>query len=228
MKESIVWKQQANKLLERLRLQTNQYDPEEPDERWDIEEQLHEIWLAHPDCLPFLFNLLHDKNQLVRSTAVLGLISLKNKKAIPVLIKLIYKDPEIGVKLIAIRALGAIGGHDACNTLLSLLKEYKDINLIPDILRALVNCPTPETISILIFMLDNSNITIRWAAVEILSKIDQPSSTDALINLLKKPITEEYKQTEIAYFTIAARALGSRHDPRIFNLLESLLKIISQ
>jgi len=129
-----------------------------------------------PQVVPLLVPLLRHKSEFVREAALSGLAEIGGREiSRPVMPAL--KDPSVGVRAAAARAI-AVGGDVAATTVLvRRLEQEDDETVLAELLRAIGRLGAPEAIEALAKyaepggMMRRRSPSVRAAAVESLARI---------------------------------------------------------
>ncbi|HPP86792.1 MAG TPA: HEAT repeat domain-containing protein [bacterium] len=128
--------------------------------------------------------LIADKSADVRTALVMALSYLDNEKAIEIISKLLFDQSSI-VREKAKEALLKFN-NKSYNFLVNLLKDTNDIEKIVIILKILALIRTYNFISELDKYINNEDLRIQIAAIEVAGALEYPITSDILKEKLKK------------------------------------------
>ncbi|MFW5709073.1 MAG: HEAT repeat domain-containing protein, partial [Chloroflexota bacterium] len=184
--------------------------------RWTAAEAM--AWLDAEDVLPSLMQALDDNSWTVRTAAVRALAAQGDTAAVPELIKKLQDDHPL-VREAAAETLGRIADTRARDSLLNALTDNDEF-VRRAAVEALGNMGN-STASAVSEMLNDSSLTVRFAAIENLGKNKAAAFVDALIPLLNdttKPDWDDRRICDLAAAALqnidtqqAARALDNWH-----------------
>ncbi len=129
-----------------------------------------------PQVIALLVPLLRHESDFVREAAVTGLAEIGGREiSRPVMPAL--KDPSVGVRSAAVRAIAVAGDLGATTVLARRLEQEDDEGVIADLLRAIGRLGAPDALETLAKyaepggMLKRRSPTVRAAAIEGLARI---------------------------------------------------------
>jgi HEAT repeat protein len=129
-----------------------------------------------PQVVALLVPLLHHESDFVRESALTGLAEIGGREiSRPIMPAL--KDPSIGVRAAAVRAIAVAGDLAATTVLARRLEQEEDEGVLAELLRAIGRLGAPEALETLAKyaepggMLKRRSPTVRAAAVEGLARI---------------------------------------------------------
>ena len=129
-----------------------------------------------PQVIALLVPLLRHESDFVREAAVTGLAEIGGREiSRPVMPAL--KDPSVGVRSAAVRAIAVAGDHGATTVLVRRLEQEGDEGVVADLLRAIGRLGAPEALETLAKyaepggMLKRRSPTVRAAAIDGLARI---------------------------------------------------------
>lgn len=168
-----------------------------------------------------LIYLLQDPNSPYRNLAAYWLGEIKAIEALDALLYCL-SDSNLAIYISVIEALGKIANPQAVSPLFSILESIADteenetINQIKEqIILALAQIPSEETIDLLINLLADSNVAKRRLSAWALGHISSKTAISALF----KALTD--KDIEVQWFAI--HALETLADPQAIKPLSNLL-----
>ncbi len=162
--------------------------------------------------IPYLINLLSDKNVAIQEAVADALIKIDGKEVAKKLVPLLRSE-EASLRNISIEILEEIG-EEAIDTLVSLLRD-KDHDIRKFACDSLGDIASPKATPYLITVLNDVNINVACAAAEALGKIGNKRAIEPLTKAL---------EGNIWLICSCAEALGRIGDKRV---VESLMSIPS-
>lgn len=131
------------------------------------------------------FKLWHSWDaQLVRKCAAEALGKLKAQSAVPTLVAAL-NDPDVGVRLVAVGALGQIGGADVVGALIAKLTDARIRSHICSVLGQLKAAEAvPELADLLSMKTSDVDAALQLKIAESLGRIGHPAAIPALIDAL--------------------------------------------
>lgn len=177
--------------------------------------------ISHELLVKNLISLLQDPNSIHRHIAAYWLGEIKAIEAVDCLLHCL-SDPNIEIYINVIEALGKIANPQAVRPLFGILENIADteenetLNQIKEqIILALAQIPSQETIDLLINLLADSNVAKRRLSAWALGHISSKTAIFALFKALAD------KDIEVQWF--ATHALEILADPQAINPISNLL-----
>jgi HEAT repeat protein len=153
-----------------------------------------------------------------REEAVRQIVTSCNRIAIPTLIGVLKTEPDVGVRQVAAKALGYIGGVDASKALSDTLRNDSAAAVRQRAADGLGTIRDTTAIPLLIDTLEDSyeDKTVRQSAASSLADIGGPIAIDTLITMLQNT-NESLKLRQSA-----VKALQTIKDPAIDSSVRAL------
>lgn len=124
---------------------------------------------------------LRSENITVRNNAVYFLGKKKEKRAVPLLVKLLNDHQQKKIELSAIKALGEIGDSGSVDALIAVVgKTDNDIRVAT--IEALGKIKDPRAVKALVALLENKDV--QYIAIWALGNIGDKRATEPLTKLL--------------------------------------------
>jgi HEAT repeat protein len=160
--------------------------------------------------LGFLSAALSNPSEAVRRAALEALAEVGRSRGVDS-VAFALADEELGVRRVAIAALGRIRADDGSAPgvphLVDLIQRSQDSELVAVALRALGEAGDPHTISVLRPLTRSERPLVAVSAVEALAQLSGPKRIDALLEGLLHSDAEVVKATMLA--------LSDAPDPRV-------------
>ena len=148
------------------------------------------------------------KCQGFAAAAVSMLGSHGGPRVVPMLIEIARSNPDLKLRLTAIRRLGDIKSDQATDELIKIYDADRTKEIRAQILRALVEGQTPRgTAKVMEIARAGDDIATRQYAIRYLSEVNDPASLEELIRIYDADKTKEIRSQII-------RALAERQDTR--------------
>src|SRR5688572_4753702 len=129
-------------------------------------------------------------------------------RAIPILLEIARTNPDLKLRITAIRVLGNQHDEQLTEELIKLYDADRAKEVRAQILRALVESRTPRgTAKVLEIARSSDDVTVRQYAIRYIAELKDPASLDELIR-----IYDADKTREIRFMVL--RALAEREEPR--------------
>lgn len=160
--------------------------------------------------LAFLSAALSNPSGAVRRAALEALAEVGRSRGVDS-VAFALADEELGVRRVAVAALGRIRAEDGSAPgvphLIDLIQRSQDSELVAVALRALGDAGDPHSVSVLRPLTRSERPLVAVSAVEALAQLSGPRRTDALLEGLLHPDAEVVKATMLA--------LSDSPDPRV-------------
>lgn len=154
--------------------------------------------------------------QNFQAAAVSILGSRRSPRAIPILLGIARSNPDLKLRLTAIRQLGDQHDEAVIDELIKIYDADRTKEVRSQILRAFVESRTPRgTAKVLEIARASDDLTARQYAIRYLGEVKDPASLDELIRIFDADKTKEIRSQVM-------RALSQREEPKA---REKLLQI---
>jgi len=146
--------------------------------------------------------------QGLQAAAVTILGSRRSARAVPILLDIARSNPDLKLRLTAIRRLGDLHDEQVTEELIKLYDADRTKEVRTQILRALVESRTTRgSVKVMEIARASDDLNARLYAIRFIGELKDPASLDELIRIYDADKTKEVRSQTL-------RALSEREEPR--------------
>lgn len=165
---------------------------------------------------------LRDQNPDVRSSAIVRIIELQEKRTAPTLITMMNEEADEKVRGLVVQALGMLEAIEALPAFRQVILQEGDPRWKQQVIHATFQLKHEEVRELMVTLLQQGNGPERAYAAFLLGRRGDPKAVPALVAKLDDPDPMVFGQVINALITLEADGVIAQVIPRMESIVESL------